>query len=281
MNQSFDWEAYFSSRIIKLNELKRRVNYHSGYLSQLEKTKLIQYEQEMKEENIKWDLVLADICKIFDTDIEDVRTFISPNSSIFKITKEELVLKHKKLIDWVKDLHTLKNLIASSELGSCRTGIENGIWRFNKDIDLISRFDEVKKYLRISSYDFFELAKIDATYFMSIFNENQYLERKISVLASTIDLKIDEFIEILHNHPYLIHLYPKKINFNLEWMCACFKCKRIELVRLMHQYPPIMFWTVSSLGDIFKLIGYSFSSQNQNFNTFKKVVFEFFDKGFY
>jgi hypothetical protein len=270
--QSYDWEAYFQMRMDKLNRIKERVENSYGYLRQMEKERLIAFKQEIEEENARWDSALPVICEFFDSDIDDVRTFISARSSIFTIPVEEIKPKLQKLLNWINNPMLMKQIISTSEL-------VGGIWSFNKDQDLNIQFDEIKSFLRIDSAEFFELSKVDFTYFRSVFSDNQYLKKRISKLAVTINLSVDEFINILHTHPYLIHVKPNKVKFNLEWMEKCFNCERIDLVRLMHEYPPIMYWYVSSLGNIFRSCGYSFSIQNKNINTLRKVAVTFFGNG--
>jgi len=280
MDQLYDWEAYFNQRMIMLNHLKDRVMNAQGYMKQLEKVKLIEYEQKIETENIKWDSIIPVICDFFEIDIDDVRTFISPYSSIFKISVEELKIKLQKLIDWIKDPSLLKELISTSELSYKST--TTGIWKFNKNIDIYSQFDKLKKYLQVEYIDLIELAKIDFVYFYSIFDETQWLQKRVSHLASIIDLSTEEFIiGLLHRHPYLIHIKPKKLEFNLEWMSKYFNCKKSELISLMHKHPPIMYWYVSDLGNIFRKCGYSFSTHYDNINTLKEVVKIFFEKGYY
>lgn len=281
INQFFNWDAYFNERVIKQNKLKERIK--TGFATSIYKQELSTLESEIKSENARWDSVLPIICEFFNSDIEDVRTFISAQSSVFKIPKEEVKPKLNKLMNWIKDFTILKQLLSISELYSYsyQLNTECGIWRFiDQNIDINSRFDKIKDFLCIDHDDLFELIKIDAMYFKSVLSNDQFLEKRILALASTLNLKLDDFLGMLHKHPYLIHLAPHKINHNLDWMEKRFNCERLDLLKLMHDHPPIIYWYVNSFGYIYKKCGYSFSKFYNDLDTFKKVVIRFFENDF-
>lgn len=281
MNKPFDWDRYFYERTMEQRRLKSWIN--KGLSVEYLKEQLSEIEKEIESDNTSWDCILSFICDFFMTDIEEIKTFISGSSTVFKLTIEEVKRKLNKLMDWIKDPAILKQLISTSETYSYsyHSKTESGIWRFiDEDIDINSRFDKIKDFLCIDHDDLFELIKIDAMYFKSILSNDQFLEKRILALASTLNLKLDDFLGMLHKHPYLIHLAPHKINHNLDWMEKRFNCERLDLLKLMHDHPPIIYWYVNSFGYIYKKCGYSFSKFYNDLDTFKKVVIRFFENDF-
>lgn len=185
INQSYNWDAYFNERVIKQNKLKERIK--AGFATNIYKQELSTLENEIKSENARWDSVLPIICEFFNTDIEDVRTFISAQSSVFKIPKEEVKPKLNKLMNWIKDFTSLKQLLSISELYSYsyQLNTESGIWRFIDDIDIDSRFDKVKEFLCVEFDDLLELVKIDPVYFKSILSEDLFGKTNFSFSINT------------------------------------------------------------------------------------------------
>ena len=100
IDQSFNWDEYFNGRIIILYKLKKSIEFDP--YSNFYKQQLRTYEKEIMEENARWDSILSFVCEFFNTDINDVRKFISARSSIFSFSIEEVKMKLNMLMNWIK-----------------------------------------------------------------------------------------------------------------------------------------------------------------------------------
>ncbi len=276
MESKFNWDYYFSHRMNQLEIMKKRLeknkNEKFSMMIDFEKKRINDFEEKIESENKSIDYVLEELKKYFGCDLEDIQRFISPYSTIFKIPKSDIRLKLDILMSWLKSKEEMKIFIANSELYHEYGSNDYGIWMFDVGININKNFEKMKKILNTSSDVLMKLIKKDYFYSKTILLSADKLEKRISKLASSLDMDVESFILLLNQCPYLIHQSQNKIDNNIAWLQRNFDCEKKEVINIMLEFPPFIFWTVSSIPNIFREKGYQFSKNNKNISTLKEIV---------
>lgn len=272
------WDDYLNKRSFRLSIYKDKcVKGYDKYTTNLYKKLYDEYLKEMSIETMHWDEKLPIICKYFNTDIEDVVTFISPISNIFKLDIEELKLKLNLLLNWIKDISTLKVIIANSENTSIYLGNESGVWNFNKNINLNNQTTLMLEILKIDYEELMELLKNDGVYFYFLLNDSDEMEKELDKLSFALRFTNNQFLDKLYEYPFLLNVTPQLINTNLTKVSNRIGCSKNDLISIMQEYPGFIFWGPNWVEKVHKrMLGYKINFGVDSIISLRQAVKEYY-----